>query len=77
MFVCDETVPGVRVLVLNTGSNAKARKMIVDCIAFKYYGSIDLATQSFVDQSMCISLPISIMYCTIYGESINGVHWQK
>ena len=37
-------------------------KRIVDHIAFEYYGSTHLATESFVDQNICINLPISIMH---------------
>ena len=38
VLLCNEVAPVVRLLVPNTGSNACARKRIVDCFAFKYYG---------------------------------------
>ena len=40
MFLCNEVVPVIRVLVLNTRFNSNARKMIVDLLALKYYGDI-------------------------------------
>ena len=37
-------------------------KRKVDHLAFKFYGSTYLATESSVDQNICINLPISIMH---------------
>ena len=76
MFLCDGVVSVIRLLVLTRGSNTNAREIIVDHIAFKYYGSIYLTTQSFVDQNTCINLPISLMH-VLFLEDLQEVNWQK
>jgi len=71
MFLCDGVVSVIRLLVLTRGSNTNAREIIVDHIAFKYYGSIYLTTQSFVDQNICMNLPISLTH-VLFGGSTRG-----
>ena len=50
---------------------------IVDYITFKYYGSISVATQSVLDQNICVDLPISVMLVLCFGGSMKGVDWQN
>jgi len=76
MFLCDGVVSVIRLLVLTRGSNTNAREIIVDHIAFKYYGSIYLTTQSFVDQNICMNLPISLTH-VLFLEDLQEVNWQK
>ena len=61
VFLCDEVVPTLVSGFLPEGPIQTLEIRIAIPIAFKYFGIIYLATQSFVDQNICINLPISIM----------------
>jgi len=72
VFLCDEVVPVIRVLILNPGSNAYARKRIVDNFAFKHYGNLLNLLKLYRSNHM---LPISIIHIPLL-EVHEGEKWQ-
>ena len=74
MFLCDEVIPIIRVLVLNRGSN-NAKKMIIDNLALKDYSSMQLTTQSFVVKNIVLNLLIE--FCTDFLATIPLTYSQK
>ena len=77
MFLCNEVVPVIMVLVLNTRFNSNAIKWIVEHLAFKYYGNI-----LYHPRKLCRSKHIyedsHLSYgCNVFGGSMKVVNWQK
>ena len=76
MFICDEGVLVIRVLVLNMGSNTSAKKMIIDYIAFEYYDNILNHPKFYGSKHMYV--PTQVNYaCFIIGGPTKWVDLQK
>ena len=73
VFLYSEVVLVTRALVHISGSNTNARKMIFDCVAFKYYVNI----LNPVDQNICMNLPQLMYQCIIIEGPMKRVDVQQ
>ena len=77
MLLCDEVIPVIRVLVLNTRSNSSERERIFNHLAFQYYGDILNHSMKFC-RSKHIYEHSHINYAwNMFGVSLKEVNWQK
>jgi len=76
VFLCNEVVPVIMVLVHNTRSNSNARKWIVEHLAFKYYSNI-LNYPKKLCRSKHIYDHSHLSYgCIVFTGSMKWVDWQ-